>query len=171
MKYKKHKICAVLLLCFGFQATDAQTTLYVKEKSGAETAFVLAGVRRILFTDNNMEITKTNTTTQNFLLSNLRILHFIDNTAGIDDRKADTNEMLKLYFNPGDGNLQISYTGALHANSRLMIFNLQGQGLLSIPMQSNQTNVNLSAFKTGIYLCHVQNNSTVITQKFIKNQK
>jgi hypothetical protein len=169
MKHKKLKTCGVLLLGLGLQAIQAQTMLYVKEKSGAETTFILSGIRKILFTDNNMEISKTNASSQNFVLSDLRKLHFSDNTSGIDDKKAEANDKLKLYFNSVDGNLQINYVGTLNANSKLMIFNLHGQGLLSIPMQSNQTNVNLSAFKSGIYLCHVQNNSSVITRKFIKN--
>jgi hypothetical protein len=170
MKHTKLKTCLVLLLGLGLQATQAQTTLYVSEKAGSETAFTLSGVRRILFTDNNMEITKTNAVTQNFVISGLQKLYFIGNASGIEDYKADTNDKLSLYFNHRDGNLQINYTGTLNTNTRLAIFNLQGQIVKSLPMNSSVANVNLSAFQSGIYLCQVRNNLTVITKKFIINK-
>jgi hypothetical protein len=67
-----------LFLSIGLSELKAQGTLYVKEISGTQTAFVLSEIRKINFPPGNILITKSNAETQNYTLSGLQLLSFND---------------------------------------------------------------------------------------------
>src|SRR4030042_7049823 len=100
MRHKKVILSVVLLLGLGLNGLQAQSTLYVKEKTGTQTSFELNGIRKLIFPAGNIMVNKTDGDTRVYALSDIRYLSFIDFTTDVKliDRQESSN--LTLYPNP-----------------------------------------------------------------------
>lgn len=158
----------LLLVSIGITGLKAQSTLYVKEKSGTQTAFALSGIRKLNFPDSSVTITKTNAGAQNYSLGSVRFLSFKNYFTGIPNPGSNQNDALKLYPNPANDILQIEYTGDQSNSLTMEILDLQGRVLLKSYLQNRKTSIDVTNIKAGIYLCRLQD-SEVIVRKFMKN--
>jgi hypothetical protein len=94
-------------------------------------------------------------------------LNFMPNlTVGIDE--ADGNSMRAWAFSDL---LTIEREGNFEGKSNLQLFDMSGKLVLdnpSVVFNANQTSVSLKGLATGIYVVKVINESSVLSQKFIK---
>lgn len=75
-------------------------------------------------------------------------------------------QQVALYPNPVTDVLQISAKTEINS---VVIFNINGQQLLSKDLNSMHGEIDLSAFSTGIYFARVTANSATETFKIVKN--
>ena len=75
MRQKRLKLSAVFLLGLGLTGLQAQT-MYVKEKSGTQTAYTLSSLRKMTFSGGNATVQKSDNSTGVYALSQLRCLNF-----------------------------------------------------------------------------------------------
>jgi hypothetical protein len=147
----------------------AQTTLFVKEKSGPQSAYALSQTRKISFSGNNMTITKTNAAEQTYTLGDIRFFSFKNYFLGIPDPGSDGNNAIRLYPNPANSILKIEYTGQIATGYPLEILDLQGRLLQKYYLQNGRTGIDVANLKAGIYLCRLKDSSKEVIGKFIKN--
>jgi hypothetical protein len=159
----------ILLVSIGISSVYAQTTLYVKEKAGAQTAFPLTAIRKITFSGDSMTVTKSSAETQVNAISGLRFLSFTDYFAGIPEPGGAWNKAPRLYPNPTFGMLQIEYPVEQNVNQKVEILDLQGRVMKNGSLQNGKTSLDVSGLIPGLYLCRIQSSTSVVTSKFIKN--
>ena len=84
MRQKRLKLSAVFLLGLGLTGLQAQT-MYVKEKSGTQTAYTLSSLRKMTFSGGNATVQKSDNSNGVYALSGLRYLNFTNLIAGITE--------------------------------------------------------------------------------------
>ena len=76
---------------------------------------------------------------------------------------------ITLYPNPVTNILTIESGTVNDGKTILSILNIQGQKLLESKMEDKITQVNIEAFKKGVYFIQLINGSSIETSKFIKD--
>lgn len=90
-------------------------------------------------------------------------------TTGIEEN--GENGSLTLFPNPTTDVIQLHYVAPHNdfENIEIQIFNIYGQQLLSLPMQSEHTQIDLSPYATGMYLVKlVQYHKVIAIRKVIR---
>lgn len=90
-------------------------------------------------------------------------------TTGIEEN-AENGE-LTLFPNPTTGIIQIQYVTPHNnfENIEIQLFNIYGQKLLSLPMQSEHAVIDLSPYATGMYLVKlIQHHKVMAIRKIVK---
>ena len=162
-------IFVLISLSSGLTLLKAQNTLYVKERTGTQTAYPLSGIRKLNFSADTVKITKTGGETQNYTLGDVRFFSFKNYFLGIPDPGSDQKDALRLYPNPVNNILHIEYTGKQSKEVTIEILDLQGRVLQSCSFQNRKAIMDISNLNVGIYICRLYGNSEVIVRKFIKN--
>jgi hypothetical protein len=168
MRQKKIKLSAILLLGLGLPGLQAQT-MYVKEKSGTQTAYTLSSVRKMTFSGGNATIQKIDNSTGVYVLSGLRYLNFTDLTTSITEQPMQlSNANLITYPNPVTDVLNIDLTGVA-SEGTINILTLEGKVLQVQKTKGTSTvTLNLSQLPQGIYLCRYVCATEIKTVKIIK---
>jgi hypothetical protein len=173
MKNNRFRLCALLLLCIGLTGLKAQSTLYVKEKSGTQTTIVLSDLKKLAIPPGSLVITKTTGSTSTFALSNLRYLSFINYTTDVRSIETDGNSSLSIFPNPVSDQLHISYKTAQACKVQFAIVNVQGsivqQQSLSSQSGTNHATFAVNHLPVGLYILRLQSGSILETIKFYKN--
>jgi len=173
MKFKKLKLIAFLLLCLGLAGAQAQSTLYVKEKPGNQTAFALSDVRKLTFPTGSVIVNKNDGNTNTYSLSNIRYLNFINLLSGILQIANQESDNMILFPNPVIDELKLSFQSAGTGNLQVDIMDVQGKVLHQQTINSlNGANlyiINIAQLPQGLYLCRLQNGNKLETIKFLKN--
>ena len=157
----------LLFITSVFEMTG-QNTLYVKEKAGTQTGFILTAIRKLNFSGDTIKITTTGGANQNYRLSDIRFLSFKNYFTSIANPGANQIIVLKLYPNPVSNKLQIEYTGEQTAGLMLEILDLQGRVLKRNSFQCRKASIDVPNIKAGMYLCRLRINSEAVVAKFIK---
>ena len=81
--------------------------------------------------------------------------------------ESDIENIISIYPNPCNEKLVIeSYE---YQNTLVEIFNIQGQLVQSVLLQSFQTILPISQLAKGVYLVQVKNKKGVMVKKIVKN--
>lgn len=171
MKHKLLKFNAVLLLGLVLAPLQGQTTMNVKATAGTQTAYTLSGIRKLTFpTTGNMVVTKITGITDTYARSGVRYLKF-DNAAvtGIDP-VVQANGSLVLYPNPVVDVLNIQLVATENETATVALLSMEGKVLYKAQLSSTTKlhQVDVSPFPSGIYLCRVNNGTSIETSKFFK---
>lgn len=169
MKHKLLKLNAVLLLGLGLTPLQGQTAMTVKQTGGTQTAYALSAIRKLTFSNTgNMSVTKTTGSTDDYALIGVRYLKFGDTDTGIATSTTAKGN-LQLYPNPV---VDVLYIQLSEAGSRVAIVELLSiEGKVLYKGQLTGTGiyqVNVSQFRKGVYLCRVNNGTSIETTKFLK---
>jgi hypothetical protein len=167
------KIYSFLIISFLITGLQAQSTLYVKEKSGTQTPFELDGIRKLTFPAGNITVNKTDGNMSIYELSDIRYLSFSDFTTDVKIIARQESSNLTLFPNPVIDQLLISYESLKAGNVQVAIIDIQGKVLHQQTINSqNGTNhaiISVSQLPKGLYVCRLQNGDKLETIKFIKN--
>lgn len=168
MKHKLFKLNALLLLGLGLSGLQAQN-MYVKEKSGTQTAYLLSNIRKMSFSSGNITVSKTTGSTDTYALNEVRYLNFKDLNSGIQVVEK-SNVALLLYPNPVVDVLNIQLSATASQADMIEILSIDGKVVYKQALKSpaNIYQVNVSEFPKGLYLCRVKNGTTPQTTKFSK---
>ena len=69
---------------------------------------------------------------------------------------------IQVYPNPANDILNVTFESGGYTNNEIRIYSLEGKLLLSQKLLSNQTSVDISELKTGVYIVKVTNNNSGI---------
>lgn len=168
MQHKKLKLSAVFLLGLGLAGLQAQT-IYVKEKSGTQTAYALNSIRKMTFSGGNATIQKTDNSTDVYTLSGIRYLNFKGLITGIVKPETQSGfSGLIIYPNPVTDVLYVDLTEE-EGKGIISILTLEGREIQTQKIEGNSVvTINLSHLSQGIYLCRFSNVKGVKTVKIIK---
>jgi len=168
MKHKLLKLNAVLLLGLAWSPLQGQTTMNVKAINGTQTPYTLSTVRKLTFpSTGNMTVTKTTGIAGNFTLANLRHLMF-DDATGIE-LVAIAPQALKLYPNPVVDVLYLQLDQVANNTATVEILSIDGKMLFKQQIAARSSyQINVSHYKQGMYLCRLNNGTTIATTKFFK---
>jgi hypothetical protein len=168
MKTMLSLITIFFLIALIIHSSDAQTVLYVKEKEGSQNAFPLPDIRKITFDGPGLVVTRINSDLQIYPISTLRFLSFKNYFEGIANPEPASSNILRIWPNPVSTELHIEWIGNQDAVCRLQILDSEGRVIIQDTFRKGKAVLNILQLKTGIYYCRVQNNSEIITGKFIK---
>ncbi len=169
MKYKQLKVTLSLMLVIGLTGLQAQS-LHVRQSPGTETSYPLGDIRKISFSEGNLEITNHFNSTSSYALSALSNLSFSDIVLSIIDAEKFGDLSLIAYPNPVSHLLTIQLEDAGNTKSSVEILTISGKVLSTHDVTGMQTaRLDLSHLPRGIYLCRFRNSSTMKTVKIIKN--
>ena len=168
MKHKLLKLNAVLLFGLATTPLQGQTTMNVKATNGTQTAYTLSTIRKLTFsTTGNMTVTKTTAATDNYTLNGVRYLKFSEMGSGLAVG-TDTKSEFQLFPNPVLDVLNIQLP-ASNTTANVEILSIEGKVLYKAQLSGTSTfQVNVSQFRQGIYLCRVNNGTSIETTKFFK---
>jgi hypothetical protein len=168
MRHKKLELSAILFVGLGLTGLQAQT-LYVKESSGTQTAYLLSNVEKITFFGGNAIIHKTDNNTGVYALSELQYVSFTDLQTSITEQRLKLNNAgLIVYPNPVNDILNINLTG-IESEGTIRVLTLEGKLLQEQKTNSkSMITLNLSQLPKGIYLCRYVSTAEIKTAKIIK---
>ena len=169
MKHKLLKLNAVLLLGVALAPLQGQTYLNVKPKSGTQTTHTMSAIRKLTFpSTGNMTVTNKSAATSTYVLNDQRYMKFSDVNTGLDDTSV-TKSALQLYPNPAVDVLNVQIAKAVNQSVTVEIISIDGKMLYKVQLSGKSTHqINLSQFRQGIYLCRVNNGTSIETTKFFK---
>ncbi|PCH68472.1 MAG: hypothetical protein COC01_03785 [Bacteroidetes bacterium] len=75
---------------------------------------------------------------------------------------------LKIYPNPTLDILNIVYSGSLGNNSKVFITDLSGKMVFTSKLSKAKNSIDISHLANGIYYLTLQNNTAIVTKKFMK---
>ena len=101
-------------------------------------------------------------------LSGSVVLYTQDQTLSINS-EVDENVFFKLYPNPVQMNLILSFEKESSNRKVIEITDITGRLIYTIQSSRQQVNVDVSKWNAGTYLCRVSDSKRTFTQKFIKN--
>jgi hypothetical protein len=168
MRHRRLKLSVLLLLGFGLTGAYAQS-MYVKEISGTQTAYTLSNIRKMSFSSGFLTVTKTDNSSNEYALSDLQYLNFLEITTVSTENISVQNQMLRVYPNPIGDILNIDLKGMSEAEGTLSILNFEGKALVTQQVKAEQVlSLNISYLPTGVYLCRYSSASEIKTVKIIK---
>jgi hypothetical protein len=173
MKHLKIKLVLALLFCSELFALQAQSTLYVKENTNAQTPFALTSIRKLTFSAGNLVVNKSDGSTSTFDLTSLRYLSFNSIATDVKPIENINSNKLTLYPNPVVDYLQIIYETATAGIADFEIIDLQGRTLLhqtlSCQNGTNHAAISVAHLLAGLYLFRMQISNKLEAIKFYKN--
>ena len=158
-------IIVLLLLC---QSSIAQT-MYVRPKIGTPSAYAVANIQKLTFSNGNLLVSNTAGANGTFALAGLQYLNFTDTTLGTTS-DALANHRFYVYPNPASTVLNINTQDPSQIISHLEIISLEGRLLLEQnPLSTNTAKVVIASLPKGLYFCRITSNNQTQTIKFLKN--
>lgn len=169
MKHKLLKLNAVLLLGVALTPLQGQTYLNMRPTTGTQTTHTLSTIRKLTFpTTGNMTVTNKSDATSTYVLNDQRYMKFSDVNTGLDDASV-AKAALQLYPNPAVDVLNVQIAKAVNQSVTVEIISIDGKMLYKAQLSGSSTHqINVSQFMQGIYLCRVNNGTSIETTKFFK---
>ena len=170
MNNKLINFFVLIALFFFSNLAQAADTMFIMNKTGTKTPYLVSDIRKLTFPLGNMLVTKVNGTTSTFILNDLKYFSYKDYTITTGNSTLFNHETnLKLYPNPVIDVLNISFGSNNDKSIEISIIDLYGK----IAFQTNTSgdkniSINLASLKKGIYLCRIKSGDYVTIEKFIK---
>ncbi len=162
------RLLLVLLLSMFWCFLTAQN-IYVKENAGNQTAYELGELRNITFSGGDIVFQKTDNTTTNYALSELRYLNFYE-TSDVQEQLLEDGNIV-VYPNPVSDYLTVDLKGVSSKGS-ISIVSLDGKLFYEQQVDKDKTIIlDLNKLSQGIYLCRYESEKEVKTVKIIKTIK
>ena len=170
MQNRKLKFCVALFMSLGLVGINAQSILNVKENSEGSSSFYTNDIRKLTFSDGNLNVNEMDGTSNLFDISSIRKLDFNGITTEVEIPSQDqlSKTSLQLYPNPVKDVLYVKSDLALDCNWKVEILDLQGKILKKESLTSLKS-INVSDLKKGMYLCRIYTCNKIENIKFLKN--
>jgi hypothetical protein len=162
---------AILLSVCCLMGIEGQDRMYVNEKSGAKTLFLLSDINKLTFNSGNMNVNNKNGTTNNFAFNNIQNMNFFIYTAVVDI--SNTNEVVTIYPNPAKDRIFLNYNINATKKIQVQIMDIQGkvvfQQILNSQAGANYMTISVATLQHGMYLCQLRMDAKIVTTKFLKD--
>jgi hypothetical protein len=169
MKENRLKIITTLVLGIWLTGLQAQT-LRVKQAEGTETAYSLAEISKMSFSEGSLQITNYESNISTYGLSTLRYLTISSIPVGLNEQVKFREMNLKVYPNPVNNVLTVQLDGTGKTKSSLEILSVNGKVLSTRNVTGMQSvRLELGHLERGIYICRFRTSETIKTAKIVKN--
>jgi hypothetical protein len=159
---KKIYIAGALFLCLGAKSQ----TMYIRPIAGNQTTYPVADIQKLTFDNGNMLVTNNTGANGTFAVSGLRYVSFTDFALGTTT-PIEKNKFY-AYPNPASHLLTISCSNLMQGVENIQILSLEGRLLLQQKPATESTQVDISGFPQGMYLCKITNGNQHQIIKFLK---
>ena len=159
------KTILVFLMFAMFVATAVSQNLYVKSTDGTQDSYALNTISKLSFSSGNAIVHKTDNSTVEHALSEIRYMSFKDFTGIYQSQKQ--GDLLIIYPNPVNNLLNIILPSD-KLGGELLVIGVDGKTLISRKLVNSQTSIDLSNLPKGIYLCSYLHGTHYETVKIIK---
>lgn len=156
------KFMVVLLLGIVFSGMKAQT-MYVRPITGTQSAYSLATIKNLTFSNGNIVVNNTTGSNGTFPLSGNRYLNFTDLTLATPSHELVKNSFY-VYPNPVTNVLNITNEDPTQTITHLEIISLEGRVVIA----QNTPQVAVTSLPPGMYFCRITYNNQTQTIKFLK---
>lgn len=151
------------------QSQSQPESLFVKEKSGAISAYSLGNIEKISFSSGNLIINQIDNDNVVYSLSSLQHLTFSDTTSVAVEKEIITDNGLIVYPNPVKDILYIDFSGTVRMSGTISILSLEGKVLTTQIIEGDGViSVDISHLTHGVYFCHFLGSEVHKPVKFIK---
>jgi len=161
---------ALSLICFVLIATASSSaqTMFYHTKDRKQISYDLLTVSNMTFTDDQFMVRNSNGITDAYPLSNFWKINFKLQT-GLNPDLIFNSNTFRIYPNPAQELLNLSFCNEVKADATIRILNLNGDVLITQPiLSSGDVQIKASQLPTGIYLCQFKNGESISFQKIIK---
>lgn len=159
---KAKKFMVVLLFGVAISGLKAQT-MYVRPTTGTQSAYSIATIKNLTFSNGNIVVNNTNGPNGTFALSSNRYLNFTDLTLATPTYELVKNSFY-VYPNPVTTVLNITNQDPTQIFSHLEIISLEGRVVIA----QNSTQVAVADLPQGMYFCKITSDNQIQTVKFLK---
>lgn len=160
---KAKKFMALFLFGAAISGMKAQT-MYVRPIVGTQSAYSVATIKNLTFSNGNIVVTNTTGSNGTFALSGNRYLNFTDLTLGTPTQELVKNSFY-VYPNPVTSVLNITNQDPSQTITHLEIISLEGRVVIA----QNTPQIVVAALPQGMYFCKITlNNNQTQTIKFLK---
>ena len=144
MLKKIFTMCMTTLLAMGAKGVYGQA-IHLNFKDGTSVEYALERISKITFGAGEMNIVRTNHTTDMFPLAELQWVSFTEEVSGIDEPQSFGNGMLSAYPNPVSHTLTVNLSDLQDTRGTVSIISINGQLIKSIPSgQSEIVTIDMS---------------------------
>lgn len=168
------RFCIILFTIFlsgYFSSTPAQN-LYLKKISGVQVEIPISKIKKIYFSDDQLNVDHTNQSKEVFSFNELRYLKFSDiktfNTYFVNNE----NIYLQIFPNPVTNFLYVIDISKdlLSQTARVEILSLGGHLIYSeiVYLKQHSFKINVMSLTEGLYILRIFNDDKYIVMKFIK---
>lgn len=151
----------------------AKGTLIFKQKNGMQTSYELSNVKKLTFSSGEIEINKSDGSTDDYLLNDIQMLSFNAKADEILDSKLSNGNSLNLYPNPASEMLTIDYYVSNSSFVCIEILDMKGLNMIQLSKNSlcglNEISLDVEKLPAGIYVCRINGNGILKTLKFVKS--
>jgi hypothetical protein len=159
---KAKKFMALFLFGVAISGLRAQT-MYVRPITGIQSAYSVATIKNLTFSNGNLVVTNLTGANGTFALSGNRYLNFTDLTLATPSHELVKNSFY-VYPNPVTNVLNITNEDPTQTITHLEIISLEGRVL----MEQNAPQVASVSLPQGMYFCRITSNNKTQTIKFLK---
>jgi hypothetical protein len=161
----KNLLLFCTLLCFS--KIHCQT-MYVRPITGTQSVYLTDNVRKLTFSNGNLLLTPNSGFVASHPLSDNRYINFTDLTLGISNMEPIKNGFY-VYPNPSSQLLHVANVNPNISIGLIQLISLDGKLLLEVkPMESSNTQLDISALPQGMYLCKISSDNQQQILKFLK---
>ena len=162
---KKLKIL-LLMLC-SLLIAQAQTALFINEKVGTNTPFILNTIKVITFAAGNITVNLKDASTSTFARTDVKYLNFgMNSTNEIVPINGMQNAELRLYPNPVKDILHIEIANS--QSTQIEILGIDGRTVMSNLITNTHSTISVSPLPNGLYLLRSNDGTIISSKKFIK---
>lgn len=171
MKQEQRKICMIFFILLMFTGSIFSQNMYVRMTTGTQTTYVINSVQKITFSAGDMIVHSNGGGTNNYAISEIRYVNFID-LVGVSEHDLSDAGAILVYPNPAEDILNVRLQNSGDNPLMAEIFSPDGKIVLSNLHHDSMSEVfqiNIAALPQGIYILRIFNNQTSETIRFIKN--
>ncbi len=162
-------IAFIFLLSNSWELQAQETYLFVKQKNETLTSYELPNIAKLTFSNGNMIVERKDGNSSSYSLANIRNLLF-DKPNSVVSK--NNNDDLTIYPNPANEYIIIDHSLGSVIFSKIEILDIEGKVVLSKQILTGSANdmsrLDISALKSGVYVCRVIMNEAVISKIFVK---
>lgn len=166
MKPKTKRIYLILIISLGLINLNAQSILNVNNNSGSTSTFELTNIKKITFSNGNLNIINLYDGANSFEISAIKRLDFRSTPTSITIQAPSSN--IKLFPNPASEYLNIVDKSNNEDETIIEISDIDGK-LIQEQSQQLPCTINISSLKNGIYFCRIKKVNKIEYFKFIKH--
>lgn len=174
MKNKRFITLGIIAACLGCYNLSAQN-VHFNYNDGTSKSFSLSTIRKITFTNENMNVILHDGNTHSKTISELSYFKFDENSSAIGELPSKTQEsIVNIYPNPTNGIINVDFSVNEKDDFVIEVYDMSGKLILSEKYNYQQlgihhSSINLNEFEKGAYLCVVKNSTRKISKKLIIN--
>lgn len=171
IKFLRSLTGVLVLYIFFLQGLSAQY-LIIKEVNSGRKTIALTQIRKISFTNGNLQVSLIQGTLEEYALNSIQSLLFRENLPSVTFSAPFNETGFTLFPNPSTGPLNLYYNSNYSATMRMQIIDSRGRFLIQEQFNFSEGNnhkiIDISELPDGLYFCRLLQNGESAAIRFIK---